>query len=156
MISWVARKSRSFWSLPLFIKLWLFPVWCLLGFARLAVLFISFRSIAIYLGQDRGTAACLPILPPAKLSSARLVGRTIRLAARYAPWEANCFAQAIVAAFLLRMFKIPYSIFFGLRNEDLILKEMDAHAWTMSGCIAVTGGNSFGNFTVVGTFLKWD
>jgi hypothetical protein len=83
-----------------------------------------------------------------------LIGRTIRLAARYAPWQANCFAQAIVAAFLLRLYGLPYSVFFGLRRAVAPAGGMDAHAWTASGKIAVTGGSCFDRFTVVGVFTR--
>lgn len=141
---------------PLFIKLWFLPVCALLGLARLAVLCVPFRKIAKYLGEDFGTAATIPLLKPDQFSKAAMIGKTVQLAARYAPWNANCFPQAIAAAALLKLYKIPYSIFFGLRKDMVPSKSLAAHAWTMSGRVAVTGGRSFEKFTVVGVFTKWD
>lgn len=156
MIRLVLRKAKSFMTVPLFVKLWLMPTWVILGFARLAVLCVPFRKIAKYLGEDFGTAATIPLLKPDQFSKAELVGKTVQLAARYAPWNANCFPQAIAAAALLKLYKIPYSIFFGLRKDMPSSESLAAHAWTMSGRVAVTGGRSFGKFTVVGVFTRWN
>lgn len=150
------RKAKSYWATPIFVKLWLLPVWILLGIARLLVLFVPFRTISAYLGENNGTAARIPLLTSRQTANAFLIGKTVRLAARYAPWKANCFPQAIVAAIMLKLYKTPYSIFFGLRRETSPLTGLAAHAWTMSGRIAVTGGHSFRSFTVVGVFTQWD
>jgi len=155
MITSALRKVQSFWSAPLFVKLWLLPVWVLLGVARAVVLTAPFRTIAAFLGGDQGTLAAIPLITPKQHSRALMVSRVVQTAARYAPWDANCFAQAIVSASMLKLFGIPYSIFFGLRRETPPLTGMAAHAWTMSGRIAVTGGHSFGRFTVVGVFTRW-
>jgi hypothetical protein len=155
MIRLVLRKARSFMAVPLFVKLWLLPAWVLLGIGRIAVLCVPFRTIARCLGEELSTAASIPLLTTDQISRAAMVGQTVRLAARYAPWDANCFPQAIAAAALLKIYKIPYSIFFGLRKDALPSNGLAAHAWTMSGRIAVTGGRSFRKFTVVGTFARW-
>lgn len=155
MITSALRKAQGYWSAPLFVKLWLLPVWVFLGVARAVVLTAPFRTIAAFLGEDQGTAAAIPLLTPKQHSRALMVSRVVQTAARYTPWDANCFAQAIVAALVFKLFGIPYSIFFGLRRETPPLTGMAAHAWTMSGRIAVTGGHSFGSFTVVGVFTRW-
>lgn len=150
-MSSVIRKLRSFWAVPLFGRLWFGPVWIMLGLARLCVLVVPFRRIARFLGTspDRGYETEVP----SRLQDARAIeiGRTIRLSAKYAPW-ANCFAQALVARTLLRFYGLPYSVFFGVRPSIKGTTGMDAHAWTMSGPISVTGGNGFSDYTVVGTF----
>lgn len=156
MIGSALRKAKSYWAAPLFMKLWLLPTWVLLGVARITVLYAPFRSVAMYLGEDCGTASAIPLVTQEQLSIALLVGRTVRLGARYAPWTANCFPQAVVAALILRIHKVPYSIFFGLRKQTPPLAGMDAHAWIMSGRVAVTGGQSFEDFTVVGAFNRWN
>lgn len=154
MIRRLSRKLKSFGALPLFTKLWLLPVWVMLAIARAAVLLLPFRRIAPLLGADRGTAAHVPLLPPVGQDRALVIGRTVRLAAAYAPWQANCFAQAIVAAILLRLYGLPYTIFFGLRRASPPETGMQAHAWTSAGRVAVTGGEGFGGYTVVGAFTR--
>jgi hypothetical protein len=78
------------------------------------------------------------------------LGRAVRMAANYAPWNANCQAQAIAARILFGLFSLPYSIHYGLANDpDAKLK---AHAWLCSGPVQVTGGYAFDEFTVVAVF----
>lgn len=154
MIRRLPRKVKSFGALPLFTKLWLLPVWVMLALARGAVLLLPLRRIAPLLGADTGTASYIPPLPPISQDRALVIGRTIRLAAGYAPWQANCFAQAIVAAILLRLYGLPYTIFFGLRRAAPPETGMQAHAWTAAGKVAVTGGSGLGGYTVVGAFTR--
>ena len=154
MIGRLSRKVRSFGALPLFTKLWLLPVWLMLALARAAVLLLPFRRIATLLGTDTGRAAHIPLLPPMGQARALVIGRTVRLAAGYAPWQANCFAQAIVAAILLRLYGLPYTIFFGLRRASPPETGLQAHAWTAAGKVAVTGGAGVGGYTVVGAFTR--
>lgn len=152
MILQLRRKLASFLNLPHFIKLWLMPAWLMLGVSRMAVLLVPFRKIARWLGREAGTAQTVPLLTATQRHQTLLIGRTVRLAARYAPWDANCFAQAITAGFLLRVHGIPHSVFFGLKRADTPQMSMDAHAWTAAGDVAVTGGYSFNVFTIVAAF----
>lgn len=154
MIKPLRRKLASFLNAPRFTKLWFIPAWLLLGLSRTAVLVVPFRKIARWLGRAAGTTAAVPLLTSTQRQQALLIGRTVRLAARYAPWNANCFAQAITAGCLLRVYCIPHSVFFGLKRADAPQKSMDAHAWTAAGDISVTGGYSFNVFTVVAAFHK--
>jgi len=127
----------------------------LLGLGRLAVLLVPFRQIAPALGAAAGTDAQIPLLTPDQRRRALLVGRTVRMAARYAPWQANCFAQAIAASLILRLHHIPYAIFFGLRRASAPASPpapIEAHAWTAAGGVAITGGYGFDSFTVVAVF----
>ena len=155
MIGVLGRKMASFARAPLFTKLWLLPAWVLLGLGRLAVLLVPFRQIAPALGTAAGTDAQIPLLTPDQRQRALLVGRTVRMAARYAPWQANCFAQAIAASLILRLHHIPYAIFFGLRRASAPASPpapIEAHAWTAAGGVAITGGYGFDSFTVVAVF----
>jgi hypothetical protein len=153
MISLVGRKFTVLMHAPLFIKLWLLPAWVLLGLGRLTVLIIPFRRIVPLLGNFAGTESQLPLLAPDQRNSALLIGQTVRMAGRHAPWRANCFAQAIAASLLLRLYKIPYSIFFGVRPTIAHRHSpIEAHAWTAAGDVAITGGQGFKSFTVVAVF----
>lgn len=147
-----ARKLASFWRLPGFIKLALLPTWVLLGLARLLVLCLPFQTLAPKLGQHVGTCVFIPLIPAHLLGRARLIARLIRTTAQYCPWQANCFAQAIAARVWLKVFGIPYALYFGLCKNAT--QQLSAHAWVCSGPVFVSGGNSFAQFTVVGTFVS--
>ncbi len=147
----VFRKLSSYTSLPLFHKLWFVPIWLMLGLARAMVLVVPFRLIAPILGQGLGTSAAVPLAGPKQETRARQIGQTIRLASRYSPWDANCLAQAIVARIVMGLYGVPYVLFFGL-SRSAGQAGLDAHAWTVSGRVAVTGGYSFDRFTIVGVY----
>ncbi len=147
------RKLRSARRAPRFVLLWLLPVWLLLGLARLLIQGLTFARMAPHLGHAMGTAAVLPLLTAPKQVQARLIGRTVQTAARYTPWESNCFPQAVVARLLLGLYRIPYTLCFGLMRGPAS-GEIQAHAWVAAGPVAVTGRFSFDRFTVVGVFTS--
>ena len=152
-IATLFRKTRSFWQLSLFIKLWLLPAWLLLGISRAAILGLSFKRLAPWLGHRDDLAPWVPILDETQEATALEISRTVRLAAHYTPWESNCFPKAITARLLLGLYGIPYALYLGLtKGPDG--QELRAHAWLASGRVWVTGGHSFGRFTVVGCFVS--
>lgn len=146
-------KLRTFAALPVFVQLWLVPVWIMLGAGRMVVLCIPFRRLAPHLGVAAGSAAFIPVVSRRHEWRAHLIGRTIRLAASYTPWDSNCFPQAIAARLLLGLYRVPYALFFGLRREANA-SGLDAHAWVCAGRTFVTGGNCFASYTVVGVFVS--
>jgi len=147
----LARKVRSFAGLSIFAKLWLLPVWLALGLSRALILAMSFRRLAPHLGESLGVSTWTPITDEQQRARALAIGRTVRLAAKYSPWDSNCFAQAVVARLLLGVYGVPYALYFGLARDPQT-RAASAHAWVRSGPVAVTGGASFGQFTVVGVF----
>ena len=146
------RKTISFYYVPLFIKFWLVPTWIMLGLARMTVLLIPFRMIAPRLGRSEIGAAIIPLATQDQKARALNIGRVIRLATKYTPWNANCFAQAIVARQLLSIYGLPYTVFLGFSANADKDGSVGAHAWTISGSVPITGGYSFDHFTVVGEF----
>jgi len=144
-------KGRGFLRLPAFTQLWFIPVWLLLGMARVMILIISFPRLARTFGHPLGVAAWVPLADTRQRARARQVGRAIRVAARYTPWTSNCFPQALAARLLLAMYRVPCTLCFGLVREAGTVK---AHAWIVCGPVAVTGGASFGHYTVVGAFAS--
>lgn len=147
------RHKLAIWrALSRLEKAWFVPAWILVGLARAAVLSIPFRRLSRWLGHDtRGRAVTL-LLVPAQTVRARHVSRVIHLVTRYAPWQSNCLAQSIVARLMLGLHGIPYTLYFGLAR-DTKNGELAAHAWVTAGSVQVTGGASFGRFTVVGVFV---
>ena len=147
------RKTINFLYKPLWIKLWFLPTWLLLGLAKSLIFMVSFKKLAPHLGVSAGIAPWIPLLDsPAELRALQ-IGRVVRLAAGYTPWDSNCFPQAVVARLLLGIYRIPYALYLGLR-KDHETGEMKAHAWVAAGKIRVTGGNSFHQFTAVGCFIS--
>ncbi len=143
------QKWRSFNRLPAADRLLLLPIWLMLGMARFCIIALPFSVVRRWLSGERHPLPWLHLLPADQEQRALRLGRLIRLAARYTPWTANCFPQALVSRSLLTLAGLPHTVFFGLRREA---GRMQAHAWVMSGRIAVTGGHSFEQFKVVGCF----
>lgn len=138
---------------PLWTQLWFIPAWFLLGLAKVAIFTVSFRRLAPHLGHQIGIAPWVPLLNSAQELRALKIGRLVRLAAPYTPWNSNCFPQAVVARLLLGLYGIPYSLSFGLLR-DQNTGEVKAHAWVVAGRICVTGGESFSLYTTVGFFVS--
>ena len=66
-------------------------------------------------------------------------------------WESKCFVRALTAQKLLKSYKIPSTLYMGVRTEDDTMK---AHAWIISGGRVVTGANGgeYRLYTVVSKF----
>lgn len=148
------RKWQYWRRMPVSERGWFFTALPLLGLARLGILTLPFRWMAPLLGHNHQTAAFVPLASPEQWRQALAIGRGIRTAARYTPWESKCLAQAMVARCLLGLSGLPYGLYLGLRKEEKEAGGMAAHAWVCTGPVAVTGGHSFGQFTVVGVFAS--
>lgn len=150
MGKWTRRLQRArAWSWRL--KLGLLLTWLLLGLGRLAVLCLPFPRIAARLGRHAGPLLYVPLVAPAQHARLQRLAWMITLAARYAPWQANCFAQAIAARCWLGWLRLPGAVFFGVRKDEH--GKLHAHAWVQAGPVSLSGGDSFATFTVVATFL---
>jgi hypothetical protein len=146
------RKAVNWWRRPLPERLWLVPAFLLLGLARAALLTVHFRRIAPWLGQAMKTAAVVPLASASEIARALHIGRAIATAAHYTPWESKCLVQAMVARALLGACGLPYALFLGVNKQAD--KGLAAHAWVCIGPAAVTGGQGFREFRVVGTFVS--
>jgi hypothetical protein len=124
----------------------------MLGLSRLLVLTIPFRRLSALLGKGTGLAPWIPILSAGQTLRALHIGRAVRTMARFTPWDSNCFAQAITARLLLGLYGLPYALYFGVMR-DAGPTGMKAHAWIAAGRIRVTGGPSFGQYTVVAMYV---
>lgn len=151
MMRRILSKFRNFWRQPRFARLWFFPVWLLLGLARALILCVPFQRLAPRLGRHAGAAPWVPVLDAAHQRRAQQIGQVVRLAARYTPWTSNCFPQAVAARVLLGLYRVPYVLCFGVtRTPDSA--NFQAHAWVVSGRVAVSGGPSFDRYVTVGVF----
>ena len=147
----LADKYKSFKQLPPAIR-WRIPLtWLLLGVSRFLVLLLPFRYVAMVLGQ-RADAPVVPLVPAQHMAQLRQLKQLIAITSKYCPWRANCFAQAITAKLWLSWWGLPYCVFFGVARDPV--KALKAHAWVMAGPVAVSGGNSFSQFTVVASYVS--
>ena len=149
----ILRKVRSFFQHPPFIQLWFLPLWFLLGICKALIFSVSFKRLAPFFGVPVGISASIPLLQSHQELLALNIGRAIRLAANYTPWNSNCFPQAIAARILLGLYGVPYVLSFGLMRDPTNL-EVKAHAWVSAGRVSVTGGASFQAYSVVGVFVS--
>jgi hypothetical protein len=120
----------------------------LLGFSRLLLWKLSFRSIAGRLGEaGRETKFSNADID---LRKVRQVSIAIRTMSRYTPWKNNCLVQAYAAKLMLNRRKLKSTVYLGVaRNES---GSMIAHAWLRCGEFYVTGGNGGIKYTVTGKF----
>jgi hypothetical protein len=115
----------------------------LLGLARLTIAVLPLRLWLGWLGQQmppEGTA--LPV-SHRQDQRARSIGRSVRATASVTPWRADCLPQAMAAALLLRLARVPYVLTIGQHRSmasDWPNTPMQAHAWITAGERLVTGG----------------
>ncbi|GEN29730.1 hypothetical protein HVA01_33760 [Halovibrio variabilis] len=147
------NRVIAFFKKSAFFKLWCLPVWLLLGVSKALIFLLSFRRLERLMGKAHGVSPVLPLLTTSQRKRASQIGHVVRMTARYTPWNSNCYPQAITAALLLRLYKLPYLLCFGLkRSEDS--RRYLAHAWVAAGPVNVTGGFSFNAYTVVACYLE--
>ena len=147
------NNLSKLFSQPFLFYVWLLPAWIMLGLSRLAILLLSFKRIARWLGVHEGIATQVPIVAKRHERMAASIGRATRVAARFTPWTSNCFPQAITARLILALYGIPHALYFGVKRDGEA-DELLAHAWVVSGRSNVTGGRSFGKYTTVGCFVS--
>lgn len=135
-----------------FTLFWLFPTWLLLGLYRALILIVPLKHMAPFYGEDLGVENWIPLVDPPQIRRASDIRSTVAIAARYCPWTANCYPKALAARTLLRIYRVPHAIYFGLARMPAS-GDLAAHAWVMAGPVAVSGGaGSFGRYRVVRMF----
>lgn len=137
------------------LKLFTPVAWALIGVASGLLSVVPFRRLAPLMGHNLGAAALLPIADAGRLRRARLIGRAVTTAARFAPFRADCLPQAMAAVALCRTFSVPYAAFLGASMSTLDKPgELAAHAWVRCGPVSITGGTgNFHRFGVVACFI---
>lgn len=145
-------KIQTFWTqFTLREKLMVPIVFLSLGAARLMVKTLHFRRYASLFGRTVDIGTTQPTTHNS--SKAIALGRLIRTVAKNTPWTSNCLAQAIVAAFYLRVFHIPFTVHFGVKKSNKPQTDLEAHAWVMSADKGVTGYRESLGMTPVSTFI---
>lgn len=135
---------------------WLLPVWLMIGLSAAAIALVPFRTLASLFGESTDGRAFAPTLNPEQQTRAAWIGKTIGIAARYAPYRSDCYPQALTAAVMCRFWRLPYAMYFGVAAIPAgeTAGGFTAHAWVTSGTSTLTGGaNSFARFRVVSCFV---
>jgi hypothetical protein len=128
----------------------LMEAFVLLGIARLAILALPFKWLAITLGRRmKETDATIA---PSDIPYARMVGQAVRSAANNTPWESLCLVQAVAAKWMLKQYHIAGTLYLGVTKDATRTKELTAHAWLRCGHIILTGREGYRQFTVVAMF----
>ena len=89
------RKALSFLGRPFWIQLWFIPTWLMLGVAKALIFTVPFKKLAPRLGISMGIASRVPLLDTRSEMRALQIGRVVRLAAGYTPWDSNCFHKRL-------------------------------------------------------------
>lgn len=131
-------------------RLLLLEAFILLGIARLLVLSIPFRWLAVSLGKHMRESA--PQAEPADLQQARLIGQAIRSVANNTPWDSVCLPQAVAAQWMLKWRRIAATLYLGVAKADARPEQLAAHAWLRCGDVILTGAAGHRQFTAVATF----
>lgn len=114
---------------------------------RILIAFVPFRYIAKRLGVEHAETLRSIGAPDALLD---LLSTAVSRAARYAPWECKCLAQAIAAHRMLHHRGYLSTLYLGIaKNEE---GKIIAHAWLRCGERIITGKQGANRYTVVGTY----
>jgi len=128
----------------------LLEAFALLAVARLLVLTIPFRWLAVSLGKHMQESA--QEMKPAELHRARLIGQAIRSAANNTPWQSFCLPQAVAAQWMLRRRRVAATLYLGVSKDETKPEKLAAHAWLRCGDIILTGAGGHRQCTVVAAF----
>ena len=149
------RNILLFWMIPLQFKLILFINFFLCGLARSFILLFPLIRLSPHFGQFHKSMIICTILSDKQRLRAQRIGRSVRLAAKYTPWDSSCLTQAMVATFWCKRFKIPYVFYIGLNKSEDEPSGYLAHAWITAGPVAITGGHSL-SYKVISSYSSID
>ncbi len=121
----------------------------LCGVARASINLFPYKRLAPYFGNSCRMTVASTLPSAEQIKRTIILQRSIKLAARYTPWDSSCLTQAMVAKFWCQREKIPYLFFIGFAKNSEKPLGQDAHAWVTSGPIAITGGHSLHSHQVV-------
>lgn len=145
----MSQPARRHWARPIGERLAFPAVFALLGLAGLVIKTVPFKHVAKMLGPHRQLAPWIPVATVQQQRRAERVGALVRRAAHRTPWRSNCFPQSLVAATLLRAWRVPYAVYFGVSADPQPPDKINAHAWVCAGPSAIVGGNGFERYRVL-------
>jgi Transglutaminase-like superfamily len=147
-----SNRLALFWRVPLHEKLLAGFALLLIGLATATVTLLPMGMWRRVLGRSVGGIACTSLLDDRQLDRARLFRTAIARAAAVAPYRSDCLPQAFAGAVLCKLYGVPSAVHFGTKPGAT--SGLVAHAWLAAGPLAVTGGHSWNDYSVVACFLR--
>lgn len=123
----------------------------LIGLARLAIRFFSFKRLMSILGTPK-TETPITGLTPQEQLRLRAFTKAINRASNVAFWHTMCYEQAVTAKIMLKRRRIISTIYIGMMKKTEEGNQLEGHAWIRTGDYMVTGKTDFSKFVVVGKF----
>jgi len=133
-------KRKTFFDYTLFLEAWIYLI-----FAKLSILFFSFKKIAAMIGISQ-------VESPKELLEDKLIQDievSMIRAVKYSFFKSKCYDQALATTFMLKRRRISSTIYFGLHKET---DQLLAHAWVRCGKKIISGKAGFDRFTPVAWF----
>ena len=146
-------KILSFWRMRFKYKVLFIINFILCGLARAAINVLPLKHLTPYFGQFQKTLTISTLLSDKQRRQACLIGKSVRLAASYTPWNSSCLTQAMVAKFWCRLYRISYVLYIGFAKSVNEPSGYIAHAWVTAGPVAITGGDGLKNYHVVSSYV---
>lgn len=124
--------------------------WVMLVVARVVISLFPLRWISAQLGEY--LRETVPDQVPVELHrKIRRIRRAIRKAVPHTPTNSNCYPQALTATVLLRLARVPSTMYYGAAIESGG-SGLETHVWVRSGPFFVTGAPAHLGFATVATY----
>lgn len=153
-ITKIKTKLFLFSRMSLKKKIMFFLNFFLCGVARASINLFPLYYLMPYFGEFNKTTIISTVISKKQTHQAWQIGKSIRLAAKFTPWDSSCLTQAMVAKFWCALFKIPYAFYIGLAKSAKSSSGYDVHAWITAGPVTITGGNSWTTFHVISSYFS--
>ena len=147
------EKFKRFIALSSEEKKLFMEAFMMLGMMRAAVLSLSFKRLTRSLEQLENKKKVLEKLDEKEAYTAKSVGKAIKRASAYTPWESACLVQSLTAQKMLKKRGIAGVFYLGVK-KDAEDNEIKAHAWSQCGDNIITGSGGHKAFTVLSAF-EW-
>lgn len=151
MLNKLLRKFKVFMHIPFKDKVLFVIAYILSGIARFLMLAVPLKKFQPLIGVPKEESP-YEIISSKDMKIIKRVRYYSLLACRYTPWESKCLVRALVVSWLLRYYKIPTTIYFGVAKKPDLL----AHAWLRCGTCIVTGGDVQKDFVEVAHFSNYN
>lgn len=142
------NRISAFIRLPALDRILLIEAACFLCVSWLAIQTLPFRWVSICLGKHM-------VLPPFRFSHQKTeiiprISKAVNTMSRHMPFSCACLAQAMACKQMLKIRRIPSTVYLGLakKNDQNLL----AHAWLQCDKRILTGQQGSRDFTIVSYF----
>ena len=107
------------------------------GYVRFALSFLPHNLVKKMMGPVVEVDPVFPIISKIDSHKIRRVIIAIARVKRVAPWNMECYTQALTAKILLKKFSIPSLLLIGFRKDDA--GKVQGHAWLKYDQQIITG-----------------